>query len=216
MLQGKNIVLGVTGSIAVHKAVDIASKLTQQGARVDVIMTPAATEFVKPLAFRSVTGRAVTTSMFETDTEFNIEHIALAQSADVVVIAPASANTIAKIACGIADNMLCSTVLATRAPIIVAPAMNVNMWENPVTRENTEKLRRRGFDIVGPAHGWLAEGRKGWGRMVEPPAVIDAVKIALGRGGDLAGKRIVVTSGGTQEPIDPVRHITNRSSGRMG
>ncbi|MBI2958460.1 MAG: bifunctional phosphopantothenoylcysteine decarboxylase/phosphopantothenate--cysteine ligase CoaBC, partial [Chloroflexi bacterium] len=144
------------------------------------------------------------------------EHIALAQSADVVVIAPASANTIAKIACGIADNMLCSTVLATRAPIIVAPAMNVNMWENPATRENTEKLRRRGFDIVGPAHGWLAEGRKGWGRMVEPPEVIDAIKIALGRGGDLAGKRIVVTSGGTQEPIDPVRHITNRSSGRMG
>ncbi len=215
-LEGKTIVLGVTGSIAVYKASDLASKLTQQHARVDVVMTPAATEFVKPLTFRSVTGRPVTVDMFQANTEFNIEHVALAQAADIVVVAPASANTIAKMACGIADNMLCSTVLATKAPVMVAPAMNVNMWENQVTQENVEKLRKRGYVIVGPAHGWLAEGRVGYGRMEEPPVIMEGIRQVLGRNGDLAGTRIVVTAGGTQEPIDPVRHITNRSSGKMG
>ena len=216
MLQGKNIVLGVTGSIAAYKAADVASKLTQQGARVDVILTPAAIEFVTPLTFRSVTGRPVTSDMFETDTEFNIEHVALAQSADIVVVAPASANTIAKIAAGMADNMLCSTVLATKAPVVIAPAMNVNMWENPITQENIDRLRRRGFVIVGPGHGWLAEGSIGQGRMVEPQVVIDTIKQVLGRKGDMTGKRVVVSAGGTQEPIDPVRHIANKSSGKMG
>lgn len=216
MLQGKNIVLGVTGSIAAYKAADVASKLTQQGARVDVILTPAAIEFVTPLTFRAVTGRPVTSDMFETNTEFNIEHVALAQSADIVVVAPASANTIAKIAAGMADNMLCSTILATKAPVVVAPAMNVNMWENPITQENIDRLRRRGFVIVGPGHGWLAEGSIGQGRMVEPQVVIDTIKQVLGRKGDMTGKRVVVSAGGTQEPIDPVRHITNKSSGKMG
>ena len=216
MLQGKNIVLGVTGSIAAYKAADVASKLTQQGARVDVILTPAAIEFVTPLTFRSVTGRPVTSDMFETDTEFNIEHVALAQSADIVVVAPASANTIAKIAAGMADNMLCSTILATKAPVVIAPAMNVNMWDNPITQENIDRLRRRGFVIVGPGHGWLAEGRIGHGRMVEPQVVIDTIKQVLGRKGDMTGKRVVVSAGGTQEPIDPVRHIANKSSGKMG
>lgn len=215
-LDKKTIVLGVTGSIAVYKAVDVASKLTQQGARVDVVMTPAAMEFVKPLAFRGVTGRPVTTSMFEMEAEFSIEHVALAQAADIVVVAPASANTIARIAAGLADNMLCSTVLATRAPVLVAPAMNVNMWENPVTQENVEKLRKRGFTFVGPAYGWLAEGREGYGRMVEPLTIVEAIRQLLGRNGDLAGRCITVTAGGTQEPIDPVRHVTNRSSGKMG
>ena len=216
MLQGKNIVLGVTGSIAAYKAADVASKLTQQGAQVNVILTPAAIEFVTPLTFRSVTGRPVTSDMFETNTEFNIEHVALAQSADIVVVAPASANTIAEIAAGMADNMLCSTILATKAPVVIAPAMNVNMWDNPITQENINRLRRRGFVIVGPGHGWLAEGRIGQGRMVEPQVVIDTIKQVLGRKGDMTGKRVVVSAGGTQEPIDPVRHITNKSSGKMG
>ena len=216
MLQGKNIVLGVTGSIAAYKAADVASKLTQQGARVDVILTPAAIEFVTPLTFRSVTGRPVTSDMFETNTEFNIEHVALAQSADIVVVAPASANTIAKIAAGMADNMLCSTILATKAPVVIAPAMNVNMWDNPITQENIDRLRRRGFVVVGPGHGWLAEGSIGQGRMVEPQVVIDTIKQVLGREGDMTGKRVVVSAGGTQEPIDPVRHIANKSSGKMG
>ncbi len=216
MLANKTIVLGITGGIAAYKAADIASKLTQAGARVEVVMTESATRFIAPLTLRSITGRPVVTDMFEPAAEFSLEHIALAEAADIVVIAPATANTIAKIAAGIADDMLTCLVLATKAPVIVAPAMNDNMFQNPVTRENLAKLKARGFIIVEPAYGRLASGKMGWGRLVEIETIIGTIKQVLGRKGDLANKRIVVTAGGTQESIDPVRHIGNRSSGKMG
>ncbi|MEE8174942.1 MAG: bifunctional phosphopantothenoylcysteine decarboxylase/phosphopantothenate--cysteine ligase CoaBC [Dehalococcoidia bacterium] len=216
MLKDKTVVLGVTGSIAAYKAADIASKLVQAGARVEVVMTRAATEFVTPLTFRSITARPIVTGMFDLASEFSIEHVALAEAADLVLIAPATANIIAKLAAGIADDMLCCTVLATKAPIVLAPAMNVNMYHNPVTQENLAKLRSRGFSVVGPAYGRLASGEMGLGRLAEIREILESVRQVLGKRGDLAGKRIVVTAGGTQEPIDPVRHIGNRSSGKMG
>jgi len=216
MLANKTIVLGITGSIAAYKAADIASKLTQAGARVEVVMTESATRFIAPLTLRSISGRPVVTDMFEPASELSLEHIALAEASDIVVIAPATANTIAKIAAGIADDMLTCLVLATKAPLIVAPAMNDNMLQNPVTWENLAKLKTRGFIIVEPAYGRLASGKMGWGRLAEVETIIGTIKQVLGRKGDLANKRIVVTAGGTQESIDPVRHIGNRSSGKMG
>jgi phosphopantothenoylcysteine decarboxylase/phosphopantothenate--cysteine ligase len=216
VFEGKTVVLGVTGSIAVYKAVDIASKLTQKGLCVDVVMTRAAQEFVAPLTFRSITHRPVVTDMFDLTSELSVEHIALAEKADVVVIAPATANTIAKLAVGIADEMICSTVLATRAPVIIAPAMDAGMWQNPVTQDNVNKLRSRGFIMVGPGYGRLASGLVGMGRLIENEEILGAVFQVLGRNGDLAEKQIVVSAGGTQEPIDLVRFIGNRSSGKMG
>lgn len=216
MFEGKTVLLGVTGSIAAYKAVDLASKLAQAGLAVDVIMTEAATKFVAPLSFRSVTHRPVHTDMWAPVAEFNIKHVSLAERADVVMIAPATANTIARIARGLADDLLTCTVLSTRAPVLVAPAMDVGMYQNRATQENLEILRSRGFTIVGPAEGRLASGLKGPGRMVEVPELQAAIFQALGRSGDLAGKRVVVTAGGTQEPIDPVRYIGNYSSGKMG
>lgn len=216
MVKDKVVVLGVTGSIAAYKAVELASQLTQAGAKVDVIMTEAATQFVTPLTFRSVTGRPVVTKMFELSSEYSIEHVALAEAADVVVIAPATANTIAKIAAGMADDMLSCTVLATKAPVVVAPAMDVNMYENRVTQENLAKLKERGFAIVGPGYGRLASGKMGLGRLVDVNEILGTISQVLGRNGDLSGKRVVVTAGGTQEPLDPVRCLTNRSSGKMG
>jgi phosphopantothenoylcysteine decarboxylase/phosphopantothenate--cysteine ligase len=216
MLANRTVILGITGSIAAYKAVDIASKLTQAQARVEVIMTESATRFIAPLTLRNITGRPVVTSMWELSSEFSVEHVALAEAADVVVIAPATANIIARLAVGIADDMLSCTVLATRAPVIVAPAMNDNMFENSITQENMAKLKARGFTIVNPAYGRLASGKMGPGRLADTETIISVVNQVLGRNGDLAGKRIVVTAGGTQEPIDPVRHIGNRSSGKMG
>ena len=216
MLANKTIVLGVTGGIAAYKAADLASKLTQGGAKVEVIMTESATKFVTPLTFRSLTNRPVVTSMFELASEFSIEHVALAEAADVVVIAPATANIIAKLAAGMADEMLSCTVLATQAPVIVAPAMHAAMYQNSITQDNLAKLRVRGFTIVGPAYGRLASGGTGLGRLADVEQIIGTIKLVLGRKGDLAGKRIVVTAGGTQEAIDPVRYIGNRSSGKMG
>ncbi len=216
MLANKTIVLGITGSIAAYKAADIASKLTQAGSKVEVVMTESATEFISPLTFRSLTGRPVVTDMFELASEFSIEHVALAEAADVVVIAPATANIIAKLASGIADDMLTCTVLATEAPVIVAPAMNVNMLQNSITQDNLAKLKTRGFTIVDPAYGRLASGKMGLGRLAEVEKIIGTIKQVLGRSGDLAAKRIVVTAGGTQEAIDPVRYVGNRSSGKMG
>lgn len=213
---GKTIVLGVTGGIAAYKAADLASKLTQTGARVDVIMTQSAREFVTPLTFRNLTGRPVVTSMFELASEFSVEHVALAGAADVVLIAPATANTIARIAAGIADDMLTCTVLATEAPVVVAPAMDAVMYQNTVTQENLAKLRDRGFRIVDPEYGRLASGRMGMGRLADVHEVVGTVRQVLGRGGDLAGRHIVVSAGGTREAIDPVRYIGNRSSGKMG
>jgi phosphopantothenoylcysteine decarboxylase/phosphopantothenate--cysteine ligase len=216
MLSDKTIVLGVTGSIAAYKAADLASKLTQAGAKVNVVMTEAATKFVTPLTFRSLTKRPVITSMWELSSEFSIEHVALADAADVVAIAPITANVIAKLAAGIADDMLTATVLATRAPVIIAPAMHANMFQNPVTQDNLAKLRARGFTIVGPDYGRLASGDTGPGRLVETQQIIAAISEVLARSHDLAGRHLVVTAGGTQEPIDPVRFIGNRSSGKMG
>ncbi|MCL0053175.1 bifunctional phosphopantothenoylcysteine decarboxylase/phosphopantothenate--cysteine ligase CoaBC [Dehalococcoidales bacterium] len=216
MLANKTIILGITGSIAAYKAADIASKLTQAGAKVEVIMTESATKFITPLTLGSITAKPIVTEMFELTTEFSIEHVALAEVADVVVIAPATANTIAKLAAGIADDMLTCTVLATKAPIIIAPAMHTDMFRNPITRDNLNKLKARGFTIVDPEYGRLASGKMGLGRLAEVDKIITTIKQVLGKSGDLAGKRIVITAGGTQEAIDPVRHIGNRSSGKMG
>lgn len=215
-LTNKTVVLGVTGSIAAYKAAYLASQLTQAGADVEVIMTEAATKFITPITFRSITGRPVVTEMFDLASEYSVEHVALAEAADVVVIAPATANIIAKLAAGIADDMLSCTVLATKAPVIVAPAMNVNMYENPITQDNLVKLQARDFAIIGPAYGRLASGKMGLGRLVDIDEVLGTVCQVLGKCGDLAGKWIVVTAGGTQEPVDPVRCLTNCSSGKMG
>jgi phosphopantothenoylcysteine decarboxylase/phosphopantothenate--cysteine ligase len=216
MLTGKTIILGVTGGIAVYKSADLASKLVQAGAKVRIIMTKNAMEFVTPLTFEAITSNSVITDMFDTDAEHRINHIALSEIADVIVIAPATANFMAKIAGGLADDMLTTTVLATRAPVVIAPAMHTAMWENPITIENTVRLVKRGFNIIEPATGRLASGGFGPGRLPETEVIIAHIKMVLGQKGDLAGKRIVVTAGGTQEPIDPVRIISNRSSGKMG
>jgi phosphopantothenoylcysteine decarboxylase/phosphopantothenate--cysteine ligase len=215
-LKDKTVVLGVTGSIAAYKAVELASQLTQAGARVEVIMTEAATEFIAPLTFRNITGKPVVTKMFELASEYSVEHVALAEAADVVVIAPATADIIARIAAGIADDMLCCTVLATKAPVIVAPAMHAAMYDNQVTQDNLAKLKARSFTIVGPDYGRLASGGIGLGRLVDVNEILGTICQVLGRNRDLAGRRIVVTAGGTQEPVDPVRCLTNRSSGKMG
>lgn len=216
MLEGKTVVLGVTGSIAAYKAVDIASQLSRAGVKVDVVMTEKATRFVSPLSFRAITGRTVTTDMFDASSELSVTHIALARAADVVAIAPATANVIAKLATGIADDVLCCTVLATNAPVVIAPAMDANMYENPVTQENVSRLKKRGFIFVGPKFGKLVSGEEGLGRFANTGEIIGVISQVLGRGGSFADRHIVVTAGGTQEFIDPVRIITNRSSGKMG
>jgi len=216
MLANKNIVLGVTGSIAAYKAADIASKLTQAGAKVDVVMTGSATKFIKPLTFRSITGRPVLTDAFKAVSERGIGHVALGGVADLVVIAPASAAIIAKLAAGICDDMPTLVVAATKAPVIVAPAMNVNMYENAANQENLARLKARGFIVVDPGYGRLASGAKGKGRLAEMDKIMAAIEGALGGSADLADKRLVVTAGGTRERIDPVRYIGNPSSGKMG
>ena len=212
MLKGKTIVLGVTGSIAAYKAVDLASKLVQARAAVDVLMTPAACEFVTRLTFRGITQRDVVVDMFEAAEE----HIEIARRADAVVVAPATATTIARLAHGLAEDMVSLTVLATQAPVLVCPAMDSQMYENAATQANLETLRARGITIVGPEMGHLASGHRGPGRLAEPPAILGAIRAVLGRAGDLAGRKVVVTAGGTREPIDPVRYVGNYSSGKMG
>ncbi|MEE2700973.1 MAG: bifunctional phosphopantothenoylcysteine decarboxylase/phosphopantothenate--cysteine ligase CoaBC [Chloroflexota bacterium] len=212
----KNIVLGVTGSIASYKAVDLASKLTQAGARVDVTLSSAAARFVTPLTFRSITHRPVVTDMFDPNSELSVEHVALAEKADIVVVAPATANTLAKLASGLADDTLTTTVIATTAPILIAPAMDANMYESPTVQANLDALRNRGVVVVGPASGRLASGLWGWGRLVEPSTLLGHIAAVLGKNGDLKDRTVVISAGGTVEPIDPVRVITNRSSGKMG
>ena len=215
-LVDARVVLGVTGSIACYKAADLASKLTQAGALVDVILSHGASNFVTPLTFRSLTHRPVVTDLFDADSESAVNHVAMAHEADVVLIAPATAHVIARLAHGFADDALTTTALASAAPLVVAPAMDGYMYDNPATQENLETLRRRGATIIGPESGHLASGLRGMGRMSEPAHIVDSLKAVLGRRGDMAGRSIVVSAGGTQEPIDPVRVITNRSSGRMG
>ena len=215
-LADKYLVLGVTGSIACYKAVDLASKLTQAGALVDTILSYGATQFVTPLAFRSITHREVVTDTFDLNSEFSNQHVALAHRADLVVIAPATVHCIAKLAVGLADDPLTTTVIATAAPLLIAPAMDGNMFDHPATQENLARLRQRGVLIAGPAPGRLASGLLGIGRLLETPELLGHIASALGRDGDLAGRTVVVSAGGTQEPIDPVRVITNNSSGKMG
>jgi phosphopantothenoylcysteine decarboxylase/phosphopantothenate--cysteine ligase len=215
-LNNKRVVLGVTGSIACYKAADLASKLVQSGALVDVVLTSAATQFVSELTFRSITHRSVFTDLYSPESELSINHVALAETADIIIVAPTTANTIAKIANGISDDVLTTTILATRAPIIIAPAMDANMFDNAATQANVTKLVTRGVFIAGPANGRLASGLIGQGRMVEPSDIISSANMILGKDGDLSGKKIVVSAGGTEEAIDPVRNITNRSSGKMG
>ncbi len=217
MLKGKKIVLGVTGGIAVYKAVDLVSRLRKQGAEVRVVMTDHAKEFVTPLTFKEISGNKVAVSMWESNQEFNVEHIALANWADVFIVAPATANIIAKMACGIADDLLSTTLLAAQAPIIVCPAMNTGMYNHPATQENLGKLQSRGVTIMPPAVGMLACGVSGPGRLPEPQQIVEFVKDFFAkREGDLRGLKVLVTAAGTREPIDPVRFVGNRSSGKMG
>ena len=216
MLNDKTIVLGVTGSIACYKAADLASKLTQAGARVDVVMTDSAVKFINPLTFRSITGRTVFTGMWDTFSASGVDHIALAEAADIVVIAPATANVIAELAAGMAGDNLTLTVLATHAPVVVAPAMHTGMWRNAITQENIARLTSRNFTFIAPGFGYLASGCTGEGRLADIDDIVGTIRQVLGRTGNLAGKKIVVTAGGTREPIDPVRFLGNRSSGKMG
>ena len=216
ILEGKQIILGVTGSIACYKAADLASKLAQAGAAVDVILTQSAAKFVTPLTFQSVTGRRAYLDADLWGSDGHVQHIALARQADLMVIAPASANTLAKLAHGIADNMLSITALAADCPMVLAPAMDGNMYTHPATQANLETLWQRGVTLVGPASGHLASGLVGAGRMVEPAELFGYIRLILGRGGPLSNSRILITAGGTEEPIDPVRSITNRSSGKQG
>ena len=215
-LAGKKIVLGVTGGIAAYKAVEIASRLRKAGAEVHVIMTKEATEFVTELTFREITGQPVSVDMWAKVANFNVEHIALATLADLVLVAPATANILAKFAAGIADDMLTTTVLATKAPLFVVPAMNTNMYENPVTQQNLTALKARGVQVMEPASGHLACGVEGKGRLPEPAFIVEAVTAFMAGTLPLQGRKVIVTAGGTIEPLDPVRYLGNRSTGKMG
>jgi len=215
-INGTQIILGVTGSIAAYKGVEIASTLTKQGALVDTVLTESAEEFISPLTFQSVSGRKAYTQKDLWGTQGHVVHISLARKAGLIIIAPASANTIAKIAHGIADNLLAVTVLAARCPILIAPAMDAGMYSNPATQLNVAKLKERGFTFIGPESGHLASGLKGPGRMTEPTDIIAHVRYMLSRQNQLQGKHIVVTAGGTAEAADPVRILTNRSTGKQG
>ena len=216
MLVGKNILLGVTGGIAAYKAVEIVSRLRKAGAAVHVIMTEGATKFVAPLTFREISGNPVVHTMWDEPKTWNVEHIALAQWADCFVIAPATANMIGKIASGIADDMLSTTAMAATSPVMIAPAMNTNMYHNPITQQNMAKLHQLGYHIIEPAAGMLACGIEGVGRLPEPVVVVEAIQALFAAQSDLKSKKVLVTAGGTREPIDPVRYIGNRSSGKMG
>ncbi|MBQ1856287.1 MAG: bifunctional phosphopantothenoylcysteine decarboxylase/phosphopantothenate--cysteine ligase CoaBC [Anaerovibrio sp.] len=216
MLKDKNVILGVTGGIAAYKSVDLASRLRKAGANVHVIMTKGAQNFVTPLTFREITGNPVTTTMWGEVTNHNVEHIALANLADLVIVAPATANFIAKCAIGMADDMLTTTLLATKAPIFFAPAMNSNMYENQLTQKNIDVLIESGWNFIPPESGHLACGTDGVGRMPEPADILDFVRFTMAFAADMLGIKVLVTAAGTYEPIDPVRYIGNRSSGKMG
>ncbi len=234
MLKDKNIILGVTGGIAAYKCVDLVSRLRKQGANVHVILTKGAQNFVTETAMREISGNPVVTSMWQEIQQYDVEHIALAQLADVVLVAPATANVIAKCACGMADDMLTTTLLATKAPVFFAPAMNTNMYENSITQQNLHTLQERGCHIIEPAAGHLACGTSGVGRMPEPQELVEILadffatgkelaeldeadsRQHLAQGFDFSGLNVLVTAAGTREPIDPVRYIGNRSSGKMG
>lgn len=216
MLKGKTVLLGVTGGIACYKSAGLASALVKQGANVQVLMTRNATEFIGPHTFESLTGNRVSVDTFDRNYQFQVEHIALADQADLVLVAPATANVLAKLAHGLADDMLTTTVLACDCPKIAAPAMNTRMYENPVTQDNLALLRRYGWEIVEPASGRLACGAVGKGKMPELEELLETVLHALSHAKDMEGLKVLVTAGPTQEPLDPVRYLTNHSSGKMG
>jgi phosphopantothenoylcysteine decarboxylase/phosphopantothenate--cysteine ligase len=216
IFPNKHILLGVTGSIAAYKAAELASKLTQLGAQVDVILTPAAEKFITPVTFQSVTGRKAFTDADLWGGEAHVLHVGLAQHANLLVIAPCTASTLAKLAHGISDNLLTITALAARCPILVAPAMDAGMFSHPATQENVRLLAERSVHLAGPEEGRMASGLTGKGRMVEPVELLGHIRLVLGQDGKLAGRKVVVTAGGTQEPLDPVRVLTNRSSGKQG
>ena len=216
LLASARIVLGVSGGIAAYKAADLASRLVQAGARVDVVMTRGALEFVRPLTFQAITKRPVHADVFEAWTETSCGHLTLAREADLLIVAPASANTIARLALGFADDMLGAVALSATAPLLLAPAMEHGMYHHPATQAHLAALRSRGATVVGPESGRLASGYRGDGRLAAVDTIVGAVRAVLGRDGPLAGKRLVVTAGGTREPLDPVRFLGNRSSGLMG
>lgn len=216
VLSGKRIILGVTGSIAAYKAADLASRLTQAGAQVDVILSSAAEKFITPLTFQSVTGRRAFVDADLWGNEAHVLHVGLGHTVNLLIIAPCTANTMAKLAHGQADSLLSVTALAANCPLVIAPAMDGGMFDHPATQENLATLKKRGAIIVGPAEGHLASGLTGPGRMVEPLEILGHARLALAQTGPLAGKKVVVTAGGTQEPLDPVRVLTNRSSGKQG
>jgi phosphopantothenoylcysteine decarboxylase/phosphopantothenate--cysteine ligase len=225
ILKDKRILLGVTGGIAAYKVCTLASHLTQIGAQVDVVMTEAATRFVTPLTFQSLTGRPVYTTMWgaldaalgeDAVLPTHVVHVGLAEAADLLVIAPATANTMAKLAHGLADNLLAALALATRCPLLLVPAMDVEMWGHAATQANVATLRERGAHLAGPARGRMVSGLEGEGRMVEPDEILGHIRLVLGQEGPLAGRRVVVTAGPTREAIDPVRFVSNPSSGRQG
>jgi phosphopantothenoylcysteine decarboxylase/phosphopantothenate--cysteine ligase len=215
-LQGKFVVLGVTGSIAAYKSIELARRLTQAGATVQVVMSRSATEFVRPLTFQALTYRPVEVEMFHIQDERAAGHVAMGREADVVVVAPATAHVLARLANGLADDLIATTVLATGAPVVVAPAMETHMWQNAATQDNIARLRARGVRVVDPESGPLASGDVGPGRLAALERIETAIAEAVGAGGDLAGRRVIVTAGPTVEAIDPVRFVSNRSSGKMG
>ncbi len=216
MLKGKTVVLGVTGSIAAYKIASLASMLVKQHADVNVIMTHNATNFINPITFETLTGNKCLVDTFDRNFQFNVEHVALAKRADIFMVAPASANVIGKMANGIADDMLTTTILAAKCPKLVSPAMNTNMFENRIVQDNLKKLANYGFKIIEPAEGYLACGDTGAGKMPEPETLFKYIMRTIACEKDMAGKRVLITAGATQEKIDPVRFITNHSTGKMG
>lgn len=216
MLKGKTVVLGVTGSIAAYKIANLASALVKLHADVNVIMTKNATNFITPITFETLTGNKCLIDTFDRNFQFNVEHVALAKRADIFMVAPASANVIGKIAHGIADDMLTTTIIASKCPKLISPAMNTNMFENPILQDNLKILEKYGYEIINPASGYLACGDTGAGKMPEPETLLKYILRTIAREKDMAGKKVLITAGPTQEKIDPVRYITNHSTGKMG
>ena len=216
MLSGKNVVLGVTGSIAAYKIANLASALVKLHADVTVIMTKNATNFINPITFETLTGNKCLVDTFDRNFQYSVEHVSLAKKTDLFLVAPASANVIGKLAHGIADDMLTTTILACKCPKLVSPAMNTNMYENPIVQDNLKKLEHYDFEVIDPASGYLACGDTGAGKMPEPETLLSYILRELACEKDLAGKKVLVTAGPTQEKIDPVRYITNHSTGKMG
>ena len=216
MLKGKTVVLGVTGSIAAYKIANLASALVKLHADVNVIMTKNATNFITPITFETLTGNKCLIDTFDRNFQFNVEHVALAKRADIFMVAPASANVLGKIAHGIADDMLTTTIMASKCPKLISPAMNTNMFENPILQDNLKILEKYGYEIINPASGYLACGDTGAGKMPEPETLLKYILRTIAREKDMAGKKVLITAGPTQEKIDPVRYITNHSTGKMG